>query len=136
MGLGCILSRAREVTDSLFLVAARRAGRLCRPGPARRRPDLPRPERTPHASPGRSPPAVIREARRLNLGRLIPDDAIDAAPRRIHVVPGVWEGRTPFLDDRIPSREIDPVSLGLQPLHLQATVIGYTSDCDDPAGFW
>ena len=77
IGLGAILSETREVSDSMFLVAAEALARCVSDddlAEGRIYPDqsqLRRVARTIAAD-------VIREARRLYLGRLIPDQAIDS----------------------------------------------------------
>ena len=76
VGLGCILSEAREVTDTLFFKAAQRLADSV----TRDRLDngAVYPDQTMLRHVSRSIAIdVIREARRENLGRLIPDDAIE-----------------------------------------------------------
>ena len=76
VGLGCILSETHEVTDSMFLVAARTAAALVSEDRLKSGaiyPDQSELRDVSRAIAG----AVIREARRLNLGRMIPDDAVD-----------------------------------------------------------
>lgn len=78
VGLGAIVSNTHEVSESMFLAAARALAGCVTPE---------------HLAVGRIYPdqselrgvsraiaaAVVREARRLNVGRLLPDDAIDPA---------------------------------------------------------
>ena len=76
VGLGCILSEASAVTDNMFLIAARTlAGRL-----TQERLDVGAlyPDQSELRDVSRDIAcAVIREARRQRLGRMIPEDAID-----------------------------------------------------------
>jgi malic enzyme len=76
VGIGCILSEAHEVTDSMFLVAAQTLAERI----SQDRLDVGAlyPDQSNLRDCSRFIAcAVVREARRLNLGRLIPDDAID-----------------------------------------------------------
>jgi malic enzyme len=76
VGLGCILSETREVSDSMFMVAARAlAGRVTkdRLEVGALYPDQSEMRDVSRVLAG----AVIREARRQNLGRIIADEAVD-----------------------------------------------------------
>jgi malic enzyme len=76
VGLACILSEAREVTDSMFLVAARALAALVTP--ARLDVDAIYPDQGEMREVSRKIAcAVVREVQRLNLGRNIPDGAIE-----------------------------------------------------------
>jgi len=95
LGLGCITSQARQVTDSMFLVAARTlaecisAERLEEGALYPDQSDLRTVSR-------RIAIAIVREAKRLDLGRLLRDDAIEEA-----VTAAMWypEYSRPPLED-------------------------------------
>ncbi|MCO6436814.1 MAG: NAD-dependent malic enzyme [Phycisphaerae bacterium] len=76
VGLGCILSESREVTDSMFLVAARTLAQHVHP--ERLEVGAIYPDQSDLREVSRHiASAVMRESRRLNLGRMIPDDMVD-----------------------------------------------------------
>lgn len=77
VGLGCIVAEAREVTDSMFYVAAKELAALVTPD--RLQMGALFPDQSTLRSVSRQiAAAIIREARRLKLGRQIPDNEIDS----------------------------------------------------------
>jgi malic enzyme len=76
VGLGCILAEVPEVTDSMFLVAARTLASLV--SPERLEVNALYPDQGDLRVASRAIAcAVVREANRLNLGRKIPDNAVE-----------------------------------------------------------
>ena len=76
VGLGCILSETHEVTDSMFLVAAKTLAECITSKRLQQGAIYPDPSELRDVS-RKIACSVIREARRQNLGRLIPADVID-----------------------------------------------------------
>ena len=114
LGLGCILSEAREVPDEFFLVAARTLADCVtaeRLGAGAVFPDVQDLRAVSH----RVASAVMRQARDQKLGRLIDDSEIDAFVRN-----AMWYPEYPIYDagDRRPARQEGPgsgPSTGRQP---------------------
>jgi malic enzyme len=80
VGLGAILSEAHEVTDSMFMVAAKALAEMVTPDRLEIGAIYPDQSLLREVS-ARVAMAVVREARRQNLGRLIPDSEIDQVVR-------------------------------------------------------
>jgi malic enzyme len=77
VGLGCILSETHEVSDRLFLAASHALADAITPDRLERGAVFPDVTRLREVS-AKVATAVIRRARDLNLGRLIPDEQIDS----------------------------------------------------------
>ncbi len=76
VGLGCILAEAREVPDLFFSIAAKVLADCITPDRLEAHALYPDQSRLREIS-ARIACAVIREAKRLNIGRMIPDEEID-----------------------------------------------------------
>jgi len=76
VGLGCLLSETHEVTDSMFLVAAKTLAKCITAKRLQQGAIYPDPSELRDVS-RKIACSVIREARRLNLGRLISDDIVE-----------------------------------------------------------
>lgn len=81
IGLGCILSEVSEVTDEIFMVAARTLAELVSPERLKCGAIYPDQSMLRDVS-RRIAGNVIREARMSNIGRLIPEDQIDLMVRQ------------------------------------------------------
>ncbi|MCK4871738.1 MAG: NAD-dependent malic enzyme [Phycisphaerales bacterium] len=78
VGLGCIVAEARQVTDSMFLAAAQALAECVTEDPYET--GLLYPDQSElRAVSAKIAAGTIREAKRLNLGRLIPDGEIEMA---------------------------------------------------------
>jgi len=82
VGLGCIVAEARQVTNSMFLAAARALAEFV--SKERYEQGAVYPDQTDLREVSRHiAEAVVMEAKRLNLGRLIPDDEVESEVRKM-----------------------------------------------------
>jgi malic enzyme len=80
VGLGAILAEAREVPDSFFMVAAKTLAQCITPDRLEVNALYPDPGRLREIS-AQIAIAIVRESKRLNIGRMIPDDQVESYVR-------------------------------------------------------
>jgi malic enzyme len=90
VGLGAIVAEASEVPESFFMIAARTLAECITPDRLEKHSLYPDQSRLREIS-ERIAIAVVREAKRLNLGRLVPEDRIEALVREAMWMPDYRE---------------------------------------------